>query len=141
MSELEALVSAPSGVLSRNVPPLKRGESYLSDGVLTYSTGRGLVDVIEGTGATMSVGSDRYPFTVVKILSPKRVVLQADDYKRTDSNGFSESQQYDFRRDDTGAQTIVSLRKDGSWRRVGESLHGGSRYHLGHRTAYSDPSF
>jgi hypothetical protein len=140
MSQLEDLTSATSGVLSGNIPRLRRGESHLCDGVLTYHNGRNIVDVIVGTGATNGVGSDRYPYTVVEILSPKRVVLQADEYKRIDSNGLSESQRYDFRRNDSGAKVTVSLRKDGVWRRVGESM-GGSRYHLGHRDAYSDPSF
>lgn len=48
-----------------------------------------------GMGATEVVGSDRYPYTIVKVVNPKKIVVQRDDYRRTDNNGQSELQTYE----------------------------------------------
>lgn len=138
---LSDLISAKSGVLSSDPQyVLKRGKSRLSEDILTYHNGRERVDIVVGSGATYSVGSDRYPYTVVEILSARRIVVQADDYQRIDTNGFSESQKYDFRNNPSGPKVVLSLRRNGRWCEVGQSMSV-SGYHLGHRSAYSDPSF
>jgi hypothetical protein len=93
-----------------------------------------------GQGATCHIGSDRYPYTVVEILSSKRIVVQADDYKRTDKNGFSESQTYVYKSNPSAIRVVLTLRKNGRWIRVGESMKAAS-YSLGGRSAYLDPSF
>ena len=93
-----------------------------------------------GMGATMGVGSDRYPYTITEIVSPKRIWVQSDEYRRIDSNGQSESQKYTFTRNPHGTKTLITLRKNGRWVRMGEQM-GGTSWAIGRRDAYQDPSF
>lgn len=93
-----------------------------------------------GIGATEIVGSDRYPYTVVEVLSDKKIVVQADDYKRTDKNGMSESQTYEYTPNPNSLRVVVTLRKNGRWVREGESGKGRG-FAIGHRDAHQDPHF
>ena len=108
-------------------------------------------EIAIGMGATMSVGSDRYPATVVEIEMVKDVMyvtLQSDEYKRIDKNGFSESQEYEFNPDPNGSLYIVRLDKKGRWEQVYKNKETNrwnkyshsSRFYIGDRDAYSDPS-
>jgi len=100
--------------------------------------------VIEvGMGATESIGSDRYPFTVIEVKKDgKELVLQADNYRRTDNNGLSELQTYEFTPNPEGSTTVVTLRKNGRYKRKGEPMYSYCYcYHIGERNAYQDPSF
>lgn len=94
-----------------------------------------------GQGCTYHIGSDRYPYTLVEILTSNRVVLQRDNYTRTDKNGISENQTYSFEPDPLAIRIVVSRRKDGRWRRQGEKSGGSGFFTLKGRNAYSDPSF
>jgi hypothetical protein len=94
-----------------------------------------------GMGATTGYGSDRYPYTVVAILSKRKIRLQADRYRRTDTNGVSEVQHYDITPDPDGVTVEATLRKDGSWVRDGDPLGHGQRFCLGHLDAHFDPHF
>lgn len=90
-----------------------------------------------GMGATILSFSDRHAATVVEILTPKKVVIQRDNAKRTDSNGMSESQDYEFTPDPNGAKIIITLRKNGRWL----EQKGSTVVNLGRRSAYHDFSF
>jgi hypothetical protein len=91
-----------------------------------------------GMGVTISVGSDRYPATIIQVTqNGKRIVFQYDTYKRTDDNGMSESQAYEFSPDPNGRVEIATLRKDGRYRITG----GKTPVHVGSRDAYYDYSF
>lgn len=91
-----------------------------------------------GMGVTISVGSDRYPGTIIQVTqNGRRIVFQRDSYKRTDDNGMSESQTYEFSTDLNGAIEIATLRKDGRYRITG----GKTPVHIGSRGAYYDFSF
>lgn len=94
-----------------------------------------------GTGATAHVGSDRYPYTVVEVISDKKLVVQRDEFRRTDSNGFSESQTYEYTANPDAEKVVITLRGNGRWVRQGESAKGGTGFSIGHRSAYQDPSF
>lgn len=93
-----------------------------------------------GMGATKIVGSDRYPFTVIEVVNDRRLVLQSDEYRRTDKNGLSELQEHEYTPNPDGSTVIVTKRKDGRWVQQGESIKG-TPYHIGERRAYQDPSF
>lgn len=73
-----------------------------------------------GDGATICVGSDRYPCTIVQIVSrgPGRAVVW-------------------LKRDGTERRHRVSLRKDGKWRESKTDL----LVYLGERELHLDPSF
>jgi len=91
-----------------------------------------------GMAATIHIGSDSHPATVIQVTrNGKRVVVQEDLATRTDNNGMSESQQYTYQADPTGAIYIATLRKDGSYRVTG----GKMPIHLGSRRKYYDYSF
>lgn len=96
-----------------------------------------------GMGATYRVWSDRHACTIVEIRkNGSLLVLQRDKAKRTDSNGMSESQSYEYSRDPDGELFRVSLRKNGAWKCVGQSMNEpGGIAHIGNRCEYYDYSF
>lgn len=93
-----------------------------------------------GMGCTQGVGSDRYPYTICEVVNEKKIYVQADDYKRTDKNGQSESQTYEYTPNPEAQKILVTLRKNGRWVRKGETLNG-SAFYIGQRRAYQDPSY
>lgn len=93
-------------------------------------------------GVTCGVGSDRYPYTVSEIVNDKTIKVRPDSYRRTDSNGLSEMQTYEITPNPDAPEIVLTLRINGRWVRKGETMRGSSyRWSLGHRDAYSDPSF
>lgn len=88
-----------------------------------------------GMGATHMGWTDRYPYTIVWVsASGKTVKVQEDIATRTDMNGMSESQTYDFKPDPTAPIKAVRLTKKG-W------VSAGQKFVLGKRDAYHDYSF
>lgn len=110
-----------------------------------------MMDITIGMGATMCVGSDRYPFTVMQteeIKGKMHVVLQADSYKRIDKNGLSEDQDWAYETNPNGRmvvlrqtekawEEIIKNPQTGRWKKTKGSAH----YYLGQREAYQDPCF
>lgn len=91
-----------------------------------------------GLGATQSCGSDCYPYTVVEFNSKgTSIVVTRDLYTRVDKNGISESQQYTFTTDASAPQE--KLRWSNKFKCYRSK--GGSRFFVGSRRAYQDPSF
>lgn len=91
-----------------------------------------------GDGATELCWSDRHAYTIVEVRSERRVVVQADIAKRTDKNGMSECQTYLFEPNPKAPLVVLTLRKDGRWRRVGDKS---GAFLLGKRMEYHDYSF
>ena len=89
-----------------------------------------------GMGVTELMYSDRHPYTVVAILSPTRVQVQADEAIRTDHSGFSEAQEYTYTRQPDSAIITLRLNKHGRWKRLGDSQ--GCTYLIGVREEYYD---
>jgi len=91
-----------------------------------------------GDPATVLAWTDRYPATVIEVRRGKRpvIVIQEDKATRTDTNGMSESQTYQYERDPQGQTWEVSWRKNG-WRTRGSD--NGVRF--GVRKKYHDYSF
>ena len=116
-----------------NANPLIEGSVEPSD--LRVSPG-----IHVGDGITCVVGSDRYSYTIVEILSPKKIVVQKDREKRIDNNGMSEDQTWAQEMDEQGATTTITLRKNGFWFMVGDSMKG-CPYVVGMRLSYRDPHF
>jgi L-2-hydroxyglutarate oxidase LhgO len=94
-----------------------------------------------GMGATLLGWTDRHPATIVAVGPNARWVdAQDDDYKRIDKNGMSESQEYEFSPNPKAPIVRYSLRKDGGYVRVGDSMSG-ARLRIGDRDCYYDFSF
>lgn len=97
-----------------------------------------------GMGATILCWTDRHAATIVEVKGTlKRPIIgvQRDIATRTDGNGMSDSQSYDYVPDTNAKVEYFTLRKDGTWVRDGETLKGGQRIALGYRKAYHDFSF
>jgi hypothetical protein len=94
---------------------------------------------VVGMGATRIDWTDRHPFTVVEVLSDRRVVVQEDSYQRIDSNGMSENQSYEFTRNPEGEKVVISRRNNGVWRKVGATKT--DKFVIGSRDKYHDYSF
>jgi len=91
-----------------------------------------------GQGATIQYHSDREPATIVDVSpSGKKIVLQQDSVIRTDNNGMSECQTYEYHRNPEGTLHYATLRKDGVFRLVGSK----TRVFIGERSKYYDFSF
>lgn len=114
-----------------------------------YSRGAVFVPAL-GEGATILHWTDRTPATVVEIIKAGKatiVATQDDDYKRTDSNGMSDCQAYEFSRDPNGNKSYwklkgskwVGVRKNPDTGRWVETKCNGIAF--GFRSAYYDFSF
>ncbi len=93
-----------------------------------------------GMGATEYLWSDRNPFTVIEVISPRKIVVQADIATRTDNNGMSDCQSYEFTPDHNGRKRTLTLRKNGKWIPQGEGLKG-TTFGIGKRSKYHDYTF
>ena len=102
-----------------------------------------------GDGATILSWSDRHPATVIEVATDRQgrplVTVQEDNYKRTDKNGFSDMQEYEYSRNLEGSTSTWRL-ENNSWVGVykGETgrwkkTHGHIR--MGEREKYHDHSF
>jgi hypothetical protein len=91
-----------------------------------------------GTGVTFHCGSDCYPYTVVEVKSPRKIIVQGDNWKRTDKNGISEDQTYEYTPNPNGERRVITLRKNGRWCEVGSNASS-CPYTVGHRRMYHDP--
>lgn len=94
-----------------------------------------------GMGVTRLGWTDRYPGTIVEVINPKTVIVQADSYKRIDKNGMSECQNYEFAPDFSAPREVVTLRKNGRWVTKGEPMTNGTTWVIGRREKYHDFSF
>lgn len=91
-----------------------------------------------GMGATVISWTDRDAYTITEVsASGHRLTLQADTARRTDSNGMSDAQSYEFERNEDGHVREATRRKDGSYRLKG----GTQRVLVGVRMKYHDFSF
>lgn len=95
-----------------------------------------------GDGATICGWTDRHAATIVEVSkSGKAVAVQYDHAKRTDANGMSESQTYEYSANPEGRKEVYTLRKNGAWVKQGEPLKDGGRISIGARNSYYDFSF
>jgi len=95
-----------------------------------------------GMGVTMSVGSDRYPYTIVGVSNQgKTIQVQQDNARRTDSNGLSEIQCWEFTPNTNANVVTLTQHKNGRYIRQGEPLKSATRWYIGRRDRYDDPSF
>lgn len=102
-------------------------------------------------GVTICMWSDRHTATILEVKKTKKgvikeIVIQRDIEKRTDTNGMSESQEYEYTRNPEGRIQTAHLLKSG-WRilewkddKTGRNNYGSSLV-IGVREAYFDYSF
>lgn len=113
-------------------------------------TGTKQTDPEIGMGATLCSWTDRHPATVIYVDEFKSLVyVREDNYQRTDKNGWSESQEYEYTANPDGQVHAFRKNKHGRWERVRVNQKTG-RFNkadcgyglvLGRREKYWDPSF
>lgn len=91
-----------------------------------------------GEGATVHIGSDSYPYTIIDVSdSGKTIYLRQDKVERTDSNGMSELQEYNYFPNPEGEEIKATLRKNGAWKTTKDNCP----VTIGVRRRYYDFSF
>jgi hypothetical protein len=91
-----------------------------------------------GMGTTELCWTDRHAYTVVEVVSDRKIIVQRDTATRSDKDGMSDSQSYTYTPNPNEPRLVLTLRKDGKWRRMGDS---GNVFALGFRQEYQDYSF
>lgn len=90
-----------------------------------------------GMGATLAVGTDRYPYHVVKISpSGKTIHIQRADFKAGKGHDYFGSQKWDITSNPKGQIEVVRKRKDGRYRTPNDLP-----VWFGKADAYQDPTF
>jgi len=104
-----------------------------------------------GDGATILGWTDRHPATVIEVTATKQgwvVAVQEDHAKRTDSNGMSEMQEYEYTPNPNGYVSHFRLEEGKGWCQVRPGKRPGSWKRIavggvliGQRRKYYDFSF
>lgn len=118
-----------------NLPQICKQKKYS----ISYIVEHFLIKSKVGDGATISYGSDCYPYTIIEINEKgNKMKIQSDNYKRIDKNGYpSTEQEYSYSPNLQGVIYEISLRKDMRWKIV----HSDQIVRVGYRKHYSDPHF
>ena len=81
--------------------------------LMSGESGRSIEPTI-GDGATLILWTDRNPATVVSWDAQKGIVgVQEDDYTRTDKNGMSDSQSYEYSQNTANPISYFKMTKKG----------------------------
>jgi hypothetical protein len=94
---------------------------------------------MENNGATLGVGSDCYPYTILT-QTERKITAQRDNFRAAEGSDWYSNQKWDITPNPNATVETFTLRKNGKWSKVGDSMNG---CHLcpGHRRVYQDPSF
>lgn len=93
-----------------------------------------------GMGVTHKIGSDAYSYTIVKVITPKKVLIARDIVIPYGPQAFTEQQENDHVKGTSGC-TVITKRKNGHWYAQGDSMVHWQAYFLGFRRTYEDPHF
>lgn len=98
-----------------------------------------------GTGGHYGFNGDRYPFTVVEVVSEKEVIIQADSFKVVEENSFYKEGpvKCEFYRNENALKIALTLRKNGRWFPKGLAMGKGIcwSYCIGERAYSRNPHF
>lgn len=113
--------------------------------LINHMYSRGNLAPVIGMGATLLMWSDRRPYTIHKVSdNGKSIWVSADEYVRTDNNGYyTENQYYAYSNHNTSRPQVwieYTCRKNGRWIKKGQPMNSTSLM-VGRRMAYNDPSF
>jgi hypothetical protein len=112
----------------------------------------GQPEPVVGMGATLLQWTDRDPATIIEVKKTKAgawiVAVQEDNAQRTDNNGFSESQEYEYSANPNGSISYFRFEEGKGWRGISPGkkpgswkLNGGGGLRIGEREKYHDFSF
>jgi len=92
-----------------------------------------------GMGVTQLCWTDRRAYTVIEVVSGKKLVIQRDTAIPL-FQGMTDSQSYEYRPNLDGEKTIITLRENGTWHEAGTTMRS-EVYALGYRQEYYDYTF
>lgn len=112
----------------------------------------GQPEPVEGMGVTILCWTDREPGTIINVtkIGATVIYVREDHARRTDKNGMSECQTWEFQPNPAGALYTFRQRKDGTWAqvvvnhktgRLNKVDGGGHGLRIGERGKYHDFSF
>lgn len=94
-----------------------------------------------GMGVTECFYSDRKPYEIIAVKDARHITVRELDWKRTDNNGMSDCQDYEYSSNPGNRTAELFLTKQGQWRqRYGRRL-GCNCFFIGYAERYYDPSF
>lgn len=97
---------------------------------------------VVGMGATEYCWSDRHAYEIIEVKDARHITVRAYDCRRTDNNGMSECQDYEYVSNPDGEICHLFLTQKGVWReRYGNRKLGCNRWGIGHAEEYYDYSF
>lgn len=91
-----------------------------------------------GAGATVHVGSDSYPATVIAA-THDQVTVQDDIADKVPGYDYYSNQVFTYRRNPSGDVRVFSMRKNGRLRLVGKPMSDPHKLVLGERVKHSNP--
>lgn len=103
-----------------------------------------------GMPVTLLHWTDRSPGTIFRVWKHAKssfIEVREDSYRRTDSRGMTEDQDYTYKTEVNGYKSFWRQGKDGTWEGVmfnpetGRWVKNGGALRLGHREKYHDFSF
>lgn len=94
-----------------------------------------------GMGVTEMLFSDREPYEIVQVVDDRHLLVRRLDARRTDDNGMSEDQEYEYTSNPQNPTIKLFKTKQGLWRQQhGRSL-GINKFAIGYAEKYRDPCF
>jgi hypothetical protein len=102
-----------------------------------------IINLEVGMGSTKSVGSDCYPYTIIKIQSNgNEIHAQRDNSTPTEDSEYYGNQSYTYSPNTSAEIEVFTLRKNGYFIKKGKPLnYYWDSLSLGGRRYYRDPSF
>lgn len=95
-----------------------------------------------GMGATEIYYSDRRPFEIIEVKDARHITVRELDWKRTDSNGMSDCQDYEYFSNPENRTADLFLTKQGQWReRYDGRRLGCNCFYIGEAERYHDFCF
>lgn len=95
-----------------------------------------------GMGATEMFYTDREPYEIIEVIDARHIVVRELDAKRTDHNGMSECQDYEYTSNMNNPKIRLFFTKQGKWReRYPNGRLGCNAFAIGFAEKYHDYSF
>lgn len=95
-----------------------------------------------GMGVTEIMYSDRNPWEIIEIKDDRHITVRALDWKRVDSWGMSEAQEYEYTSNPENRTKNLFLTKQGQWKeRIGRNGLGVTVFTIGRAERYYDFTF
>lgn len=98
------------------------------------------VKIAIGVGATVSIGSDCYPATIIHV-DARSISVQMDHATEAEGYDYYQNQVHDFAPNPKGEIKVFTLRRGGRYAELGSPVGRGYNLQIGERRQYRDPDF